>query len=99
MSQCLCPISEFFDFCHVWNCPLNACFLFLAYNSVISCIFFLSSSPRALHSIPILSAHSQAGEISRVESILKSGMTPEVDAKIKDALARRARALEAAQVI
>jgi hypothetical protein len=41
---------------------------------------------------------TQAGEISRVESILKSGMTPEVDAKIKDALARRARALEAAQV-
>jgi hypothetical protein len=32
-----------------------------------------------------------------VEAILKSGMTPAVDAKIKDALRRRAQALEAAQ--
>lgn len=33
-----------------------------------------------------------------MEAILKSGMTPDVDAKIKDALRRRAQALEAAQV-
>jgi myosin heavy subunit len=39
----------------------------------------------------------KAGAISKVETILKSGMTPEVDRKIKEALERREKALEAAK--